>query len=109
MAGILAPVNLVALWFVSELYGVLVAMLAVGDMVPNLFILIWTRGLGPEMAIPHLIFWPPLLALILWLQGTGVGAHFALYFWVLFAVDLVSVAFDLRDTVSLAAKRKRAK
>jgi len=109
MAGILAPVNLVALWFVSELYGVLVAMRAVGAMVPNLFIPIKTRGFGSEMAIPHLIFWPPLLALTLWLQGAGVGAHFALYFWVLFAVDLVSVAFDLRNTVSLAAKRKRAK
>ena len=78
-------------------------------MVPNLSILSETCGFGPEMAIPHLIFWPPLLALILWLRGTGVGAHFALYFWVLLAVDLASVAFDLRDTVSLAVKRKRAK
>ena len=109
LALVLVPANLASLLFISAPFGVLVAVLAVGGMAPNLFILLKTRRFGPEMAIAHLVLWPPLLVVILWLQTKTLPADFAMYLWVLFVVDLISIAFDIRDAHALFQKGKRAK
>ena len=109
LAIVLVPANLAALWFINAPQGMLIAVLAVGGMTPNLFILLKMRRFGPEMAIAHLVLWPPLLIAILWLQTKPLPTDFAIYLWVLFAVDLISVAFDIRDARAMYGRRNRTK
>ena len=50
VAGILVPVNLGSLLFLSEYEGVIVATLAVGGMAPNLVIMARDHGFSRAMA-----------------------------------------------------------
>jgi hypothetical protein len=96
---ILAPANLLPLAFVSESYGVWVAALSVGGMLPNLPIMLMERGLSKRMALPHLLIWTPLIVLIGWLllSGPVLSDGFRSMLIVLLIVDLVSLAFDYVD------------
>lgn len=93
----LGPVNLASISFVGEPGGWIVASLAIAGIAPNAVILIMTREFGREMAVPHLIFWPPLVAVIIWVLAMGPDAPFAQYLWLLLVVDSISIAFDIRD------------
>ena len=99
MVGILVPVNMLPLAFWAAPYGLLVAAFSVGGMLPNLYFLIAERGFSKRMALSHLLLWPPLVVLTVWLLSSdltfGVG-----YWWVLIAVllvDLISLTFDVGD------------
>jgi hypothetical protein len=48
------------------------------------------------MALSHLVLWIPLLVIIAPKMGGGSG--FAIYLSVLFAVDAISICFDLKDS-----------
>ncbi len=95
---ILAPVNIASILFVYQPAGLLIAVLAIGGMTPNLFIMIKERGLSKAMALPHLLIWTPLVFILLtnldspWMQG-----GYQTYIWILLAVDLASLAFDYPD------------
>ncbi len=73
-------------------------LLTVGGMVPNAVLLTATREFGREMAISHLVFWTPLIVVIIWLLWSGPSAKFAGYLWCLLVVDVISIAFDVRET-----------
>ena len=105
VAVLLVPVNLLPLAFVNEPYGLWVAVLSVGGMLPNLPIMLLERGLSKRMALPHLVIWTPLVVLVGWIllsdQVLSDG-----YRWMLFAVllvDLVSLAFDYVDAAKWQA------
>jgi len=94
---VLVPVNLASLVYLSEPYGLLVAVLAVGGMVPNVFIIFWERGVSRWMTFPHLVLWTPLVLLLPFLLRGDPAPGFARYLWLLLAVDVISLGFDYRD------------
>lgn len=96
---ILVPVNLASLAFLSAPGSLLIAVLAVGGMVPNLPIMLMERGVSKAMAFPHILIWTPLVVLILMTLTVGdlLPPAFRLFLWLLLAVDLVSLAFDYPD------------
>ena len=94
---ILVPINIFAVIFWQHPdSGLLIAALAVGGMLPNIAIMIAERGFAKSMAISHLLFWIPLLFIIAPVMGTG--SVFGVYLVVLFAVDVISILFDINDT-----------
>jgi hypothetical protein len=93
---VLVPVNLAAAFFWQSPSGVLIAVLAVGGMTPNLFLMFIQRGFGKAMAISHLILWIPLLFIIA--PKMGSGSTFATYLMILFIVDAISICFDVKDS-----------
>lgn len=96
--GILVPVNAAAILFALEPYGVLVATLSIGGMLPNLYFMFAERGFSRIMALPHLVLWSPLVILLIWLLGTGVASGgFWIFCLILLAIDVISLAFDLPD------------
>ena len=97
VALILVPVNSAGIVFVTQPSGPLVAILAIGGMVPNLYIMITERGLSKAMALPHIVIWSPLIFVVVSLLLEGQSQSFAIYLWLLLAVDLVSLGFDFTD------------
>lgn len=97
MALVLMPVNLLSLYFVSEPWGLWVAMLAISAMAMNLPVLIVERGFSKLMAIPHLLPWTLLVIGIFWLRPEGTEPY-GLYLWVLAGVNIVSLYFDYPDS-----------
>ncbi len=99
LALILVPVNMASLLFLAIPGGMTLAVLANGALLINLALMLEQRGLSKAMALPHLVFWTPMLAWIIWLQQAlpDMPDGFALYLWGLLAVDAVSLGFDLVD------------
>lgn len=95
---ILVPVNIAALLFWTAPYGAWIAVLAIGGMLPNLWIMMKERGLSKLMALPHLVIWTPLVVLIVWVVGTQelTTPHFW-FLCVLLIVDIISLGFDVPD------------
>ena len=60
MVFLLIPINVISLFFLREPMGVLVCVLAIGGMVPNLFIMAVDRGMSKLMAVPHIFLWTPI-------------------------------------------------
>lgn len=96
---ILVPVNMASSFFIYESMGLLVALLAIGGMTPNLVIMMFDRGLSKAMAIPHLVIWFPLVIFLIWIiQAPYIEGRYLAYLWLLLAVDVLSLAFDIPDT-----------
>lgn len=97
----LVPVNLVSLGFwgqVDPVSGITVALLANLGMAFNLPIMMHDRGIGKAMALPHLLFWTPLVILIaVGLASDGGTSGYRSYLAVLIVTNLVSLAFDYKD------------
>lgn len=102
VAGVLVPVNLAPLAFLDAPLAIWVAGLSVGGMVPNMAIMLAERGLSKRMALPHVVIWPPLIGLIIWLLlwGEGLSHGYWQMLALLLAVDLISLGFDCRDAVT---------
>ena len=96
VALILVPVNAASLLFLGQPGALWVAILAVGAMLANLPIMLAERGFSKRMALPHLPFWT---VLVIWLAVARPGATgaYAVYLWLLLAVDLISLGFDYPD------------
>lgn len=88
---ILGPVNLASLAFLGAPKGGLIAALAIGGMLPNFVLIVAERGLSKAMSISHVLLWTPLLFVLWPLLGTP-------YPTLLFAVNLISLVFDVKDT-----------
>jgi len=99
MCIILVPVNLATLAFISEPYGLLVAVLAIGGMLPNLGFMATERGLSKAMSLPHLVLWSPLVLLVAWILMTGgaLDPNYLTFLWILLVIDVISLAFDFPD------------
>ena len=99
----LGPVNIATLAFLGQRNGVLVAVLALGGMVPNLIIMIRERGLSALMALPHLVIWTPLVIVIVITLFSGVGSGYAIFLVLLLVTDVVSLIFDAKDFIAWRA------
>jgi hypothetical protein len=98
VAGILVPVNSASIFFVGQPNGWLLASLAIGAMLPNLYFIIVERGFSKAMALSHLLIWVPLVVwLFVWLPAEAPAGGFGLYLWLLLGVDVISLAFDIPD------------
>ncbi len=99
VALVLVPVNLAAALFWNQPGGALIAVLAIGGMLPNVAMMLAERGLSKGMALSHVALWTPLGAIVAWrlLAGEGGAPAYTTYLWLLLAVDLVSLAFDFPD------------
>ena len=103
-AAILMPVNMIALFFLGQPFGWLVALLAVGALMANLPIMLRARGLTTAMGAPHVVAWIPLLALIVFLliaRFDDLSTAFTVYLVVLFVTNAVSLYYDIPDTQRL--------
>jgi len=99
VAVILVPVNLATLAFVTAPYGLPVAVLAIGGMMPNLGVMVIERGFSKTMSLPHLVLWTPLVALIIWILMTSRAGDptYLAFLWILLVIDVISLAFDFPD------------
>lgn len=96
---ILVPINVAPLLFWAEPYGILIAVLAIGGMLPNMFIMAKERGVSRMMSIPHVVVWTPLVILLVWVLATQeLSSGATLVFGALLIVDVISLAFDFVDT-----------
>jgi len=97
--GILFPVNLLTVLFLDQPYGVAVAALAVAGLVGNAVLMIVQCGFSKSMAVPHVVFWVPLMLLLVWIMASGAALSpiFAAYLGMLLSLDALSLVFDIRD------------
>lgn len=100
VAIILVPVNCASVLFLGQVSGLAVLVLALGGMMPNLVLMIAERGFSRAMSFSHLIFWIPLIFLVIWLitGKANISAGFRAYLYVLLVVDLISLMFDFSDS-----------
>jgi CDP-diglyceride synthetase len=98
VAGILAPINMASLLFINEEMGVLVSFLAIIAMLPNVFIMLYEKGLSKLMALPHLIPWTVLVYLIIEMSPE-LNSSYGIYLWLLAGINTVSLLFDFPDSV----------
>ncbi len=108
MVFVLIPVNLAPLAFVDQPQGALIAALSVTGMALNIPIIRAARGMTKAMALPHLICWVPLVAIIIMLltDGTVLSPEYARFLLLLLVVDLISLAFDLNDSIVWLRERQ---
>ena len=100
MCMILAPINLVPLFFIGAHPSAgWIAFLSVMGMLVTLPILLRERGFSAALSFPHLVFWVPLVLILLLRPGfmDGVEGAYAQVLLVLLIVDLISLAFDVRE------------
>ncbi len=94
---LLAPVNVVSLWFLDEPGGYVVAVLALGGVIPNFVIGVWQGGLSKFLEFWHFVVWPPLVVvLLLTLSGDQLGGAGRIYHAALLTAVTISLAFDYR-------------
>jgi len=83
--------------------GILIATLAIGGMVPNIFIMAYERGMSKLMALPHVVVWTPLCILVLWLLyksyagSLELGSPYTFFLIILLIINTVSLMFDFPD------------
>ncbi|MDA3950068.1 MAG: hypothetical protein PF508_12730 [Spirochaeta sp.] len=97
VALILVPGNAASLFFLSEPAGPWLAAMAVGAMLLNGILALVERGFSKIMAVPHVLVWTPMLALVLWLLIQDPASGYQRYLFILLAVDTVSLVLDYRD------------
>ncbi len=95
---ILMPINMISGMFLDQPMGVWIAVLAVGAMMLNMPVMLMDRGFSKQMALPHLIPWTLLVALLLFARPEATG-HYATYLWVLLVADVISLGFDYPDAI----------
>ena len=97
---ILVPVNAASIFFTGAPGGALVAILAIGGMLPNLGVMMVERGFSNTMAIPHILIWTPLMVIAggLVADTALVDGAWRTYLLILLVVDIISLGFDFPDT-----------
>ncbi|MEP2532887.1 hypothetical protein [Shimia sp.] len=104
MAVVLVPVNLMPFgyWISGAPFWGVFAFLALGGMLANLIILLREQGFSKALAIPHVLFWGPLVVVIFLTLRDGGGADWdteELVLLIVLIVDVISLAFDVPDAV----------
>lgn len=97
----LGPINVCTIFFLDEPYGIWIAILAYGGMIPLGIIAVIQRGLSKAGSIPHVIAWTPLvIALAWWLAESGPNnPTYNAFLTVLLVANLISLIFDYIDSI----------
>lgn len=100
MMLVLAPANFLSLALVDGPLGLVIPLLSMLGFIPNLGIAWAQSGFSAAMALPHLIFWTPqVLILGMFLAQTPANLSFAhIAYALIFAVNSISLLFDIRET-----------
>ena len=100
MMFVLAPANFLTLALVNGPLGLIVPLLSMLGFVPNLAIAWAQNGFSAAMALPHLVFWTPLVLILgAYLSQTPANAGFEHFAYALvFVVNTISLLFDIRET-----------
>ncbi len=108
MAFILIPVNLAPLAFVDQPQGALIAALSVTGMALNIPIMRAARGMTKAMALPHLVCWVPMLAIVIMLlmDDSALSPGYVQFLVLLLVVDLISLGFDVNDSIVWLRQRQ---
>ncbi|WP_171240907.1 hypothetical protein [Ruegeria sp. HKCCA5491] len=108
MAFILIPVNLAPLAFVDQPQGALIAALSVTGMALNIPIMRAARGMTKAMALPHLVCWVPMLAIVIMLlmDASALSPGYVQFLVLLLVVDLISLGFDVNDSIVWLRQRQ---
>lgn len=96
MMALLGPINMISLYFVSEPKGALVASLAWGGMLVSITTLIFHRGFTKLVSGGHVIFWMPLVLILIFARPVANGAYDT-YLTILLLANLASLLFDTND------------
>ncbi len=111
---ILVPINVASIWFIGQPGSVLIASIAIAGIAFNAIPLWFERGFTNTMAIPHVIFWVPLvIILIAYLTGskTILGEElyeeYRYFLVALLICNIISLAFDIPDAITWFRNRKR--
>ena len=100
MMLVLAPANFLTLALVDGPLGLIVPLLSMLGFIPNLGIAWVQNGFSAAMALPHLVFWTPQVAILAnYLIQTPANASFAyIAYAIVFVVNTISLLFDVRET-----------
>ncbi len=100
MMLVLAPANFLTLALVDGPLGLIVPLLSMLGFIPNLGIAWVQNGFSAAMALPHLVFWAPQIAILAnYLIQTPANASFAyIAYAIVFVVNTISLVFDIRET-----------
>ncbi|SEL01933.1 hypothetical protein SAMN05443999_103126 [Roseovarius azorensis] len=98
VAMILVSVNAASLLWWDAPMGAWVAGMAVGAMLLNGVLMLIERGFSRAMALPHVLIWTPLMALVIWLLSQHIATGYRRYLLVLLVVDGISLALDYADS-----------
>lgn len=96
VAFFLAPINMASLLFLGEPMGLLIVFLANIAMMMNMPVMIYDRGFSKMMALPHLVPWTILVAILLFARPEATGLYDN-YLWVLLGTNVISLLFDFPD------------
>ncbi|MEM9581821.1 MAG: hypothetical protein AAGA08_01790 [Pseudomonadota bacterium] len=99
MMLVLAPANFLTLALVDGPLGLIVPLLSMLGFIPNLGIAWVQNGFSAAMALPHLVFWAPQVAILAnYLIQTPANASFAYIAYAFaFVVNTISLLFDIRE------------
>lgn len=109
MVLILIPVNAASARFIGDPWAWLIAALAFAGMIPNIFILISDRGFTNRMAVPHVIFWIPLVLILAYLLiffDVILPSAYDVYLKLLLVINLISLGFDIPETRAWLRSRR---
>ena len=98
MMLLLVPANLLSLLFLDQSIGKLIAMLAVGGILPNIAVLFYERGFSRLMALVHVLPWSALVVIIL-TNRHSITETYETYLLILAAINIISLAFDILEAV----------
>ncbi len=93
---LLMPINMASILFISEPKGLLIAFLANIAMMLNLPVMLYDRGFSKLMAVPHLIPWTILVAILIFYRPEASGMYDT-YLTVLLGANIISLLFDYPD------------
>ena len=92
---ILVPVNTATIVLITEPSSYIIPVLAIGGMMPNAVLMFVERGFSKAMTLSHIVLLIPLLVLLV--LNISAGSVFSGYLMILFAVDFISICFDVKD------------
>ena len=96
---LLMPINMASIFFINEPMGLWIAVLAIGAMMLNMPVMLYDRGFSKLMALPHIIPWTLLVAILVFRRPEASGTY-DIYLWVLLVAELISLGFDYPDAIS---------
>lgn len=96
MMALLGLINMISLYFGSDPMGVLVAVLAWSGMLTSQIVLIRHRDVTKLVSGGHVIFWVPLLLMLIFARPIANGTY-GTYLTILLGANLVSLLFYIND------------
>ncbi len=99
MMIVLGPAIFLPLLAMDGPLGPWVAILSILGFAPAPPIIWRERGFSGKLSLAHLIFWPPLVAWLIWYlaQNGFDGSFSATVYAITIAVFSISIAFDIRE------------